>query len=465
MDNGNHHLPLGLGEVSFESIPDDALGGVAGDFVKTGGKDMLARWDAHQVWWDERLRHGLDPFGKRMQSRIAPESRATFRDGSPAASGVNFASHDSLNLSAHPAIHAAARQAIEQFGVHSAGSAALMGDTALAEALEQRIARFLGYDDCTLFPTGWAAGYGIVKSLARPGDHIVMDVRAHACLQEGARNSGAQVHRFPHLSTEAVLRRLSRIRAEAPDAGILVVTESLFSMDSDTPDLIGLQSLCRQYQAALLVGVAHDLGALGASGRGHLGTQGMLGLADVVMGSFSKSFASNGGFVATNARSLKLGLRCGYGPLLFSNALSPVQAAIVLAAFDVVGSFEGEARRQRLMRNILRLREGLMTAGFQVKGEPSPIVPVLLGDPALARLITRYAIEAGALVNLIEAPAVSRNSNRWRLQVMADHTPGQIDRMIEIAGQAREKAHTHAAALGLQLETTDSVPEHRAALS
>ncbi len=429
------------------TIPEHALSGVTSDFRSTTGVDILARWDAHQRWWDARLLHGLDPYGKRTQSGIAPACSATLRDGGPLLSGVNFASQDYLNLAAHPAIHGAAHAAIARFGVHSAGSVALMGDTQLAERLERRIAEFLGYADCTLFPTGWAAGYGIVHTLAGRGDHILMDVLAHACLQEGARNSGAQVHSFPHLSNDAVQRRLGRIRAEAPEAGILVVTEGLFSMDSDVPDLAGLRALCTAHRATLLVDVAHDLGALGPGGRGHLGAQGLLGLADVVMGSFSKTFASNGGFVATQARSLKLGLRCGCGPLTFSNALSPVQAAIVLAAFDVVDSAEGQARRDRLLSNIARLRAGLDASGFTVLGQPSAIVPVLLGDNALARLMTRHALAGGALVNLVEHPAVARNGCRWRLQVMAEHTEAQIDRMVAIAGAARDAAQAELAAL------------------
>jgi glycine C-acetyltransferase len=447
MHDGYNLLAAPTTEAPFAPIPAAALGGVAADLVRHGGPRLLSRWDDHQAWWEARLAHGLDPYSKRTHARIAPECTGSFRDGSPAASGVNFASQDYLNLAAHPFVHAAARRAIERYGVHSAGSATAMGDTVLAAELEQRIARFLGYADCTLFPTGWAAGYGIVKTLARAGDHIIIDVLAHACLHEGARHSGAQIHSFPHLSNEAVQRRLLRIRAEEPEAGILVVTEGLFSMDSDTPDLLGLHALCREHGATLLVDVAHDLGALGPEGRGQLAAQGALGLADVVMGSFSKTFASNGGFVATNVRALKLGLRCACSPLLFSNALSPVQAAIVLAAFEVVEGAEGEARRRRLLHNSRRLRQGLSAAGFEVKGEPSAIVPVLLGDPALARLMTRYAMEAGALVNLVEAPAVSRNTNRWRLQVMADHTPAQVDRMVEIACQAREKALAHLAVL------------------
>lgn len=445
------HLSAPFESLEFEAIPSVALDGVTSDFRETGGVDLLARWDRHQDWFDARLRHGLDPYCKRTQAPIAPECTATFRDGTIAAKGINFASQDYLNLASHPSVHAAANSAIARFGVHSAGSAALMGDTMLSEQLERRIARFLGYADCILFPTGWAAGYGIVKFLAGSDDHIVIDVLSHACLQEGARNSGAQIHTFPHLSNDAVLRRLTRIRAEAPEAGILVVTEGLFSMDSDVPDLAGLHVLCRQHRATLLVDIAHDLGALGPGGRGHLGEQGLLGLADVVMGSFSKTFASNGGFVATQSRSLKLALRGGCGPLLFSNALSPMQAAIVMAAFGVVESVEGEKRRTQLMRNVLHLRAGLTAQGFNVMGQPSAIVPVLLGNNAVSRLMTRYALEEGALINLAEFPAVSRTSCRWRLQVMAEHTPDHIEAMIRIAGLARAKAYAHSSALGLRL--------------
>lgn len=446
MDNLNTSIPMGASP-AVDTTVEYALGGVASDFRSTSGADILARWDEHQRWFDARLRHGVDPYCKRTQTGIAPSCAATLRDGGHVVSGVNFASQDYLNLAAHPVIHDAAYGAIARYGVHSAGSAVLMGDTVLAERLERRIAEFLGYADCTLFPTGWAAGYGIVHTLAGRGDHILLDVLAHACLQEGARNSGAQVHSFPHLSNAAVLRRLERIRAEAPQAGILVVTEGLFSMDSDVPDLAGLSALCKAHGATLLVDVAHDLGALGPAGRGHLGTQNLLGSADVVMGSFSKTFASNGGFVATQARSLKLGLRSGCGPLTFSNALSPVQAAIVLAAFDVVDSEEGQARRDRLMQNVLRLRAGLTAAGFSVLGQPSAIVPVLLGEAALSRLMTRHALTGGALVNLVEHPAVPRNSCRWRLQVMADHRDEQIDRMVAIACAAREAAETELAAM------------------
>lgn len=414
----------------------DFFNGIMADYVDPGKTNILDRWNRHQEWWNGRLSHQVDPYSKYTASRIAPTIEAHSRDGRR-IDGVNFASQDYLSLASHPLIAEAACATIRDLGVHSAGSGALMGNTAVSIRLEQAIAAFLGMRDCILFPIGWAAGYGIVKTLITTTDHIIIDVLAHACLQEGARNATPNVHAFPHLSTAAVERRLQRIRATDPQAGILVVTETLFSMDSDVPDIQALQALCHRHDATLVVDVAHDLGSFGPTGRGHLEVQGMLGKVDLVMGSFSKSFASNGGFVATNHPALKQALRYSCGPFTFTNALSPVQAAVVLKAIDIIDSPEGAMRRDRLMANIMRMRNGLQARGFTILGEPSAIVPVVLGPNALSRLITRHALAHGAVVNLVEYPAVSRNTCRWRIQVMADHTAEQIDSFIQIAVDAR----------------------------
>ncbi|MBJ3778159.1 aminotransferase class I/II-fold pyridoxal phosphate-dependent enzyme [Acuticoccus mangrovi] len=414
-----------------------ALGGVTTDFV-ADSPDLLARWDEHQAWWDERLQHRVDPFARTTLGPISTECETRTRDGATYA-GVNFASQDYLNLASHDAVRAAAKATIDRFGVHSAGSAALMGNTSASVLLESALANFLGYRDCIVFPTGWGAGYGTVKTLVRPTDHIVIDVLAHACLQEGAHNATRNVHTFPHLSNAAVERRLRRLRQADTEAGILVVTESVFSMDSDVPDLAELQAICTKYGATLLVDVAHDLGAIGAAGGGYLERQGMVGSVDLVMGSFSKTFASNGGFVATNQPALRRALLCRCGPLMFTNAISPVQATIVSTALDIIRSSEGAELRERLMRNILYMRKRLEEESFEVMGAPSAIVPVLLGTSRFARLITRFALEGGALVNSVEYPGVSRNSCRWRIQMMANHTIDQIERFIDIAKNARER--------------------------
>ncbi|MCP4384661.1 MAG: aminotransferase class I/II-fold pyridoxal phosphate-dependent enzyme [Hyphomicrobiales bacterium] len=209
-------------------------------------------------------------------------------------------------------------------------------------------------------------------------------------------------------------------------------------MDSDVPDLGTLQALCHRFNATLLIDVAHDLGAIGPSGRGHLELQDMVGKIDIVMGSFSKSFASNGGFVATNRGEPKLALRYACGPLTFTNALLPMQAASVLACLEIIDSPEGARRRERLMNNIRYVRATLSAAGFNLLGRESAIIPVVLGDSAISRTMTAFMLGQGAIVNLVEYPAVSRNGCRWRVQVMHDHTREQIDRLVHTAVAARE---------------------------
>ena len=413
------------------------LGAVSADFLETEGPDLLARWGRHQEFWDQRLAAGLDPYFRTTTTRLGPEAEAIDR-AEERFSGVNFSSQDYLSLSNHPLVCAAAVSAVTHWGVHSAGSIVLQGGSLPLRALEDRLADLFCGREATVFPTGWAAGYGAIRCLVREDDHIVLDILSHACLQEAAANATRHIHRVPNCSHEAVRRRLQTIRAAHPRAGILVVTEGLFSMDSTVPQLRSMQEVCRTFGATLMVDVAHDFGALGDGGMGFVGDQGMLGEIDVVMGSFSKTFASNGGFVLSRVPGLKQALRVFAGPLTFSNALSPVQAATVLAALDIVRSPEG-AQRRRLMANVLRLREGLTARAFSVRGQPSAIVPVELGSLAEARRMTRAALRLGALVNLVEHPAVSRSTARWRLQVMADHEPAQIDRMVEIAVAAREQ--------------------------
>lgn len=265
----------------------------------------------------------------------------------------------------------------------------MVGNTSYSVKLERKIAEFLQMDEVVLYPTGWAAGFGVIKGLVRSADHVVMDMLSHSCLQEGASAATNNIYLFRHLDNDYCRNLLAKIRAKDKENGILVVTEGLFSMDSDTPDLVGLQELCREFNATLVVDVAHDLGCLGPDGRGHIGMQEMLGQVDIVMGSFSKTFASNGGFVACKSRAVKEYLRFYSAPATFSNALSPVQAATVLKAFEIVESEEGRHQRDALMRNILSLREHLRNAGLEYYGDPSAIVCVKMGAEGVARLVSK----------------------------------------------------------------------------
>src|SRR5579872_4145897 len=410
---------------SFAGVPPAALSGSMRDFRVPGGVDLLGRTEGFFRWQDLRRQNGLWPFSRATED--GPKTVCSAQDDSGnKMRGVNFASQDYLSLSSHPAIMATAIETIERCGVHSAGSPALVGNTSHSVALERKIADFIELEHVALYPTGWAAGFGVIKGLVRSADHVVMDMLAHSCLQEGASAATHNVHMFRHLDTEYCRNILTKIRAKDRENGILVVTEGLFSMDSDTPDLSALQKLCHEFNATLVVDVAHDLGNLGEDGRGHIGKQNMLGKIDLVMGSFSKTFASNGGFVACKTRAVKEYLRFYSSPATFSNALSPMQAATVLKAFEIIDSPEGRTRREALLANILNLRWALTEIGLAYYGDPSPIVCVKMGTERLARLVSRRLPELGLLANLVEFPAVPKGAARFRMQVMANHTAENI---------------------------------------
>ena len=423
----------------MKAIPKAALSGSLKDYrtLKNGG--LMSRADSFFSWQDLRRQHGLWPYARSTSS--APRPRSEIRsDAGEASSGVNFASQDYLSLASHPRIKAAAMEAIDKYGVHSAGSAALLGNTAYSLQLSAAFSEFLGGREVVLYPTGWAAGYGAIQGFVRSDDHVVMDILAHSCLQAGAAAATQNVHYFRHLDTDAVARRLANIRATDTKNGILVVTESLFSMHSDTPDLGALRSVCDAYGASLLVDCAHDFGCMGEDGLGHIGQQGMLDEIDIIIGSFSKTFASNGGFVAVKTRAAAEYLRYYSAPHTFSNALSPVQAATVLEALSIIRADEGKELRHRLRDNVIYLREAMARSGREVLGEPSPIVPVRVGGEALGRLASKYLSIFAGLANLVEFPAVPLGQSRFRFQVMAGHSVEDVDTMVAAFNGAMDSA-------------------------
>src|SRR5579884_4195359 len=388
--------PSGMSNADSQHCGPDALSGSMRDYRHLPGANLLDRISPFLEWQEKRRNAGLWPLGRSTENGAFTRCGAR-TDKGLFFEGVNFASQDYLSLNAHPMIKAAAIEAINEYGVHSAGSPALVGNTSLSILLEKRIGDFLECDHVALFPTGWAAGFGAIKGLVRSNDHIVMDALSHACLQEGAQAATRNIHLFRHNSVDAAREKLAKIRSSDTTNGILVITESLFSMDSDTPDIRALQDLAHEFNAILMVDVAHDLGNLGPTGRGFLEMQGMLGEVDIVMGSFSKTFASNGGFVASRSPGIKEYMRYFSSPNTFSNAIAPASAAIVNTALDIISSAEGAQLRDALMVNIRMLRSLLGGCGFETYGDPSAIVCVKMGSEALARLVSRRLPAMGML--------------------------------------------------------------------
>ncbi len=422
----------------------DAFTKHLGMFTHPKGAHLIERTRPLGEWLGRRIELGTWPYSRSLET--SPDTTARVRSSNGVTiEGVNFGSQDYLGLASHPSVHDAAIRALADYGPHSAASAILQGNTGLSRRLERAVAEHVRAEHVLLFPTGWAAGFGAIVGLVRPNDHVVLDQNSHSCLMQGARAATDKHTFFRHRDTEDARRKLAKIRAKDSENAILVVTEGLFSMDSDSPDILALQEVCREFGAVLLVDVAHDLGASGPQGAGQLGLQGALGKVDLVMGAFSKTFASNGGFLATNSESVKHFVSIYGGSHAFSNALSPIQAGVVLESLRIVRSAEGERLRAKASSNIARLRTAFEAEGLECYGEPSNIVPVGVGDERLAKWMARALEENGLIANLVEYPAVARGKARFRFQVMASHTDEQLDRGVEIFRRALAEARQRLA--------------------
>lgn len=421
------------------ALQAEAFGKHLGMFANPQGAHLTERTRALGEWLDLRAELDTWPYARTLQSRPGTETRLRSQNGR-CVEGINFGSVDYLGLASHPDIAHAAVAALKEYGPHVASSPMLQGNTALGRDLEQAVADMLKTEHVLLFPTGWAAGFGTITGLVRPNDYVVIDQLAHACLLQGTRAATPNAFLFRHNNAESLRHRLRKIRSKDTANAILVVSEGLFSMDSDSPDLAALQSVCREHGAVLMVDVAHDFGASGPNGTGQIGIQKMLGKVDLVMGSFSKSLGTNGGFLATHDRSVKQHLGIFGGSHIYSNGLSPVQAGVALEALRIVRSPEGALLRMKAVENILRLRAGFEAHRIECLGEPSNIVPVMAGDDRVAKWTSRLLEKSGLLVNLVEYPAVPRNQARFRFQVMATHEAGQIDRAVDIFCRCLDQA-------------------------
>jgi glycine C-acetyltransferase len=434
--------PTGVPKIVYAEPPTeqdavDPLRGSFAEFARPAGANLVSRTAKIVPWIQARREARVWPYARAVRGGIGATAHAE-GETSEIREGLNFATQDYLSLSSHPAVLDAAAFAIRKHGLHSGGSSALQGRSDISRALEREIGDLLEMEHVVLFSSGWGAAYGVVTALIRPYDHIVMDRLAHSSLQAGAAAATSNISRIEHLSTEALRLSLQEIRATDSENGILVITEGLFSMDSDSPDLRAMQSTCREFGATLLVDCAHDFGSLGPEGSGHIGREEMLGEIDIVMGAFSKTFGSNGGFVATRHAGVRSYVEAFGGPHAFSNSMSPVQIATVRESLRIVRSVEGDELRSSLMTAVHTLRASLGAKGIRSLGDPSAVVPVMVGHTGLARLASGEVLKRGLFANLVEFPAVGVRAARFRLQVQASHTPAQTLQAAEIIVESIE---------------------------
>lgn len=343
-----------------------------------------------------------------------------------------FCSNDYLGLANHPALTAAAKQAVERYGFGAGASRLISGTMEAHAALEERLAGFLGTGAALVYPSGYAANLGVIPALVGQGDAVILDRLNHASLVDGARLSGAKLLVYPHRDAERlreVLERHTGFRRR------LVVTDGVFSVDGDIAPLREIEALARGHGAILMVDDAHGTGVLGESGRGTLECAG-LERVNVLMGSLSKALGASGGFIAGGRRLIDYLINRSRG-FIFTTALPPDACAAAVAALDLVASQPG--LRERLWRNVERVRDGLLAMGFDLMGSETQIVPVLVGDARKAVEVADDLYERGIFLSAIRPPTVPEGLSRLRLTVTSAHTEEDIAFLLEAMQDVRKR--------------------------
>lgn len=382
-----------------------------------GPTTELARW---------AKRRGLYPYFLPVEEATATEVRIQ------GEWKVMLGSNNYLGLTHDPRVSAAAREAMGRYGTGATGSRLLTGNIDLLDDMEERFAELWGKEAALVFSTGYQTNLGVVSGLLGRGDHVFLDRRSHASIVDGALLSRGTIHRFGHRDHEDLDRLLE---GASPDAGTLVVTDGVFSMEGHLAPLPELVAAARRHGAALMVDEAHALGVLGTSGAGSVEHFGLQGEVDLIMATFSKSLGSMGGVVAGPAPVLEH-LEHNARPFMFTAALPPASVAGVLAALDIMlGEPE---RRARLWERSSRLRDGLRSLGFCLRGGDTPIIPVEIGDVEATCRFWKALFDGGVFVHPVVPPAVPPNSCLLRVSLTAAHTEAQIDRVLEVFRKARD---------------------------
>jgi glycine C-acetyltransferase len=344
-----------------------------------------------------------------------------------------YASYSYLGLVNHPRINEAARKAVDKFGTGTNGVRSLAGSLTLHTELEETIAAFKHADAAITYSSGYATNLSVISTLMGRGDYVFSDKLNHASIVDGCLMSGAEFRRFRH-NDLAHLEGL--LRNAPPDVAKLVIADAVFSMDGDIIDLPKMLDLCRQFSAWLMIDEAHSVGVLGARGTGIEEYFGLGDVIDIKMGTLSKTIPSVGGYVAAK-KDIITYLRHASRAYIFSAALPPAQAAAANEAFQVI--LDEPWRIERLNQNTRQFIGGLKSMGFDTMLTETAIVPVLCGDDDTAFAMTREAQHNDVFVLPVVSPAVPEGLARLRATVTAAHEPGEIERAMDVIGEAGRK--------------------------
>ena len=334
-------------------------------------------------------------------------------------------SNNYLGLTTHPKVRQAAIDAIQRYGTSCTGSRFLNGTLELHEQLEAELAEWVGKEAALTFSTGMQVNLGTVSALVKRGDYVVLDKEDHASIVDGAFLSGGKIERFRHNDMD----HLERVLSSLPEkGGRLIVVDGLFSMEGDLAPLPEMVDLAQKYGARLMVDDAHSMGVMGG-GRGTAAHYGLTDQVDLIMSTFSKSFASLGGFVAGDEDAISY-VKHHARALIFSASIPAANAAAALAALHVMQA-EPE-RAERVVRHGEKMREGFRSLGFDTGASVTPVIPIIIGDDERTFLTWKLLFEKGVFVNPVISPAVSPGRQLLRTSYMATHTEEQLDRVLGI---------------------------------
>ena len=366
----------------------------------------------------------LDEAGLRRRRRIVTTScRPELQLADRAAPVVAFCSNDYLGLAAEPTLASAAAGAAARWGVGAGASHLVSGHYAAHEALEARLAAFVGMDDALCFSTGYMANIGVMPALVGRGDAIFADKLNHASLVDGALLSRAELIRYPHCDLAALEARLAA--SEAPRK--LIVTDSVFSMDGDLAPLPELLALAEAHRAWLLVDDAHGFGVLGPQGRGSLAHFGLGSPRLILMGTLGKAAGVAGAFVAGSRDVIEWLINTSRS-YIFTTGAPPLLAETLLTAVDLIE--HGDTRRAHLAALIARFKAGLRLSRWQLLASDTPIQPVVIGDNHETLAVSRALDAEGLWVPAIRPPTVPKGAARLRITLSAAHSVEQVDRLV-----------------------------------
>ncbi|MDR0830002.1 MAG: aminotransferase class I/II-fold pyridoxal phosphate-dependent enzyme [Prevotellaceae bacterium] len=336
-----------------------------------------------------------------------------------------FGSNAYLGLTNHPKVKEAAIEATKKYGTGMAGSRFLNGTLDIHEQLERRLAKFVGKEEAIIYSTGFQTNVGVVSCLTGKDDYIIWDALDHASIIEGMRLSFSNKLKFKHNDMESLEKQL---KSCDPDKVKLIVVDGVFSMEGDVANLHEIVRLAKQYNANLMVDEAHSLGVFGKSGQGICRELGVTNDVDLIMGTFSKSFASLGGFIATDSVTANW-LRHNSRSYIFSASATPAAIGAANAALDIM---ESEPERvEHLWKLTNYALEGFRARGFEIGQTSTPIIPLFIRDDPKTFMITRDLLENGIFVNPVVTPAVAPQDTLIRFSLMATHTFDQINYALE----------------------------------